>query len=177
MLRLFVALPLPDLLTNALAAVQTAPFPARWQTAEQLHLTLGFIGAVNERDAAALDEALAANSAPPLNLALSGVGHFAKQGRVHSLWAGVTPRAPVAALAAKVSEACRRAGCPVEARRFIPHVTVARLRMDEQAIVPWLMAGGALTSAAVTLDRFALYQSHLGADGSRYEALANYRLR
>jgi 2'-5' RNA ligase len=176
MLRLFVALPLPHALLEALARIQQAPFPARWQTNAQFHLTLGFVGDVNERDVAALDAALSGVQAPPLALNLAGVGHFAKDGRAHSLWAGVAPREPVSALAGKVADACRRAGCPVETRRFVPHITVARLRMDEQAIVPWLIANGTLTSVAVTVDRFGLYHSHLSRDGSRYDLLADYAL-
>lgn len=176
MRRLFVALPVPDPLLPALHSIQQAPFLARWQTDAQLHLTLAFLGDVDARAAADLDTALSAISAPPLMLALAGVGHFASMGRTHSLWAGVTPREPVAALAAKVSEACRRAGCPVEVRRFVPHITVARLRIGEAAVVPWLIAGGALSSEPVMIDRFGLYASHLGTEGSRYEVLAEYRL-
>lgn len=177
MLRLFVALPLPTALIDSLAAIQSAPFPARWQTEAQIHMTLAFLGDCSERDAAAVDEALATISVAPLRIALAGVGHFAEKARAHSLWASISPREPVAALAAKVREACRRVGCPVEARRFVPHITVARLRIDEQAVVPWLIANGSLISAPVAVDRFGLYHSHLGPDGSRYELIADYALR
>lgn len=177
MLRLFIALPLPAPLLDALAAIQHAPFPARWQSVSQLHLTLAFLGDVSERDSHGLYDALSAVSAPPLQLSLAGVGHFAKAGRAHSLWAGISPREPVFALAGSVSTACRRAGMHPEARRFVPHITVARLRHDERAIVPWLIAHGGLSSAPALIDRFTLYQSHLGSDGSRYAPLASYPLR
>ncbi len=176
MLRLFVALPLPPALIDAIGTIQSAPFASRWQNEAQLHLTLAFLGDVGERDAETLDMALSAIVAPPLNLSLAGVGHFAEMGRAHSLWAGITPRDPVAALAAKVTDACRRAGCPVAARRYVPHITVARLRMDETAVVPWLIANGSLTSATTVVDHFALYRSALSPDGARYEALAKYPL-
>ena len=174
---MFIALPLPASLIPALRAIQTAPFPARWQSEAQLHLTLGFLGDVAERDAAAVDDALAAVSAPPLTLSLAGVGHFAEGKRAYSLWAGVSPREPVTALAAKIADACRRAGHPIEQRRYVPHITVARMRMDEQAVVPWLIAHGSLDSAPVIVHRFALFQSHLGPEGARYEQLVDYPLR
>jgi RNA 2',3'-cyclic 3'-phosphodiesterase len=175
--RLFVALLLPPALIAALRPIQTAPFTARWQSAAQLHLTLAFLGDVAERDLAAVDVALSAIAAPAMPIALAGVGHFAERGRANSLWAGIAPREPVAALAAKVAEACRRAGCPPDARRFVPHITVARLRMDETAVVPWLIANGSLTSGPEVIDRFGLYRSDLRSDGSRYELLADYRAR
>jgi RNA 2',3'-cyclic 3'-phosphodiesterase len=175
--RLFIALPLPDKLLDALAAIQAAPFPARWQTAEQLHLTLGFVGDVGERDAEALAEALASIGAPPISFALSGVGHFASKGRVHSLWAGVSPTAPVADLAERVAHAARRAGTPVEARRFVPHITVARLSVSEAAIAPWLAAHGTLRSEPVMIRQFHLYESRLGSGGASYSALSDYALR
>ena len=176
MKRLFIALPVPAPLSAAIARVQQAPFAARWQSAGQLHLTLAFVGDVDERGARDLADALGSIHAEPPTLSLAGVGHFASKGRAHSLWAGVSPREPVAALAAKVAEACRRAGCPVEARRYVPHITVARLRIAETAVVPWLIAGGTLTSAAVTIDRFGLYESRLSPAGASYDLLAEWPL-
>jgi RNA 2',3'-cyclic 3'-phosphodiesterase len=176
MLRLFIALPLPTPLITAIAPIQAAPFAARWQTAAQLHLSLGFVGEVAEPDADALAEALAGVSAPPISLALAGVGHFANKGRVHSLWAGVTPTTSVTDLAERVAHAARRAGTPVEARRFVPHITVARLSVSETVIAPWLAAHGALKSEPALISRFHLYESTLGSSGASYTELADYRL-
>jgi 2'-5' RNA ligase len=176
MLRLFIALPLPEALIGAIAGVQAAPFAARWQSAAQLHLTLGFVGDVDERRADDLADALGAVTAPPLALALSGVGRFASKGRVHSLWAGVSPAGPVSELAARVAQAARRADTPVEARRFIPHITLARLRASESEVAPWLAAHGGLHSPPATIRRFGLYESVLGSDGASYSLLADYPL-
>ena len=59
MIRLFVALALPDTVTGSLLLLERGVPGARWATREQLHLTLRFIGEVDGRDAAAIDDALA----------------------------------------------------------------------------------------------------------------------
>ena len=85
MLRLFVALIPPRSQRAALLALPHNIADARWQDDAQLHLTLAFVGEVDERAAADLDGALSALSLPAVDLAIAGVGHFARRGRVHSL--------------------------------------------------------------------------------------------
>ena len=58
MMRLFVALALPDVVAASLELIQAGVPGARWQTREQMHLTLRFIGEVDGRDAASIDDAL-----------------------------------------------------------------------------------------------------------------------
>jgi RNA 2',3'-cyclic 3'-phosphodiesterase len=174
--RLFAAFPLPPSLITAIQPIQRAPFAARWQDEEQLHLTLGFFGEVAESDVAVLDDALSAISAEPLALGFAGVGHFASKEKAHSLWARAIPAEPIAALAAKVAQAGRQAGCPVEARRFVAHVTVARLRVSESEIVPWLISQGSFAVEPVPVLSFGLYESRLHPGGSRYACLASYPL-
>src|SRR3546814_9916611 len=77
---------------------------ARWQSDEQLHLTLRFIGEVDHHQAEDIAAALGALYAPPAVARIAGVGLFERQGRAHMVWAGVEPHEPLAALHRKVDQ-------------------------------------------------------------------------
>ena len=103
--RLFVAIRPPaavrDLLIDAMA---NSP-ALRWVGDDQLHLTLRFIGEVDRPLADDIALALTRIRSDPFEISVSGVGLFEQRSR-GALWAGVQPREPVAALAAKVERAC-----------------------------------------------------------------------
>lgn len=176
-MRLFVALALPDLIAQQLAMLQAGVPGAHWQTREQLHLTLRFIGEVDGRDAAAADDALSLIEAPKFSLALKGVGEFGGK-TPHALWAGVRDKEPVAFLQRKIETALQRAGLPPEQRKFVPHVTLARLRGSPRGRVMDFLTDHALyASAAFDVEAFILYSSVLTPNGSIYRAERAYRLR
>ena len=129
-MRLFVALPIPDAVAQSLMLIQGGVPGARWQTREQLHLTLRFIGEVDGRDAAMLDDALAGIDAPAFDLQLHGVGQFGNK-QPHALWAAARTNEALEHLQRKVDNAIRRVGQPQDAHKFMPHVTLARLRHPE----------------------------------------------
>lgn len=176
-MRLFVALALPDIIAEHLALLQAGVPGAHWQTREQLHLTLRFIGEVDGRDAAAADDALSLIEAPKFSLALKGVGEFGGK-TPHALWAGVRDKEPVAFLQRKIETALQRAGLPAEQRKFVPHVTLARLRGSPRGRVVDFLADHALyASAPFDVEGFILYSSVLTPNGSLYRAEKAYRLR
>lgn len=175
--RLFVAIRPPEAVRDQLIDTMEGVKNARWQDEDQLHLTLRFAGEVDLRTAEDLAGALGAVGAAPFDLALSGVGHFARKGRPHSLWAGVAPSPALEALHRKVERACQAAGLEPEHRKFAPHVTVARLGGASGRIEGWLAAHGALRSEPWTVDEFRLYQSELTPGGAEYETVVRYPLR
>jgi 2'-5' RNA ligase len=177
MIRLFVALSLPDDVAETLALLQAGVPGARWQMRDQLHLTLRFIGEVDERDAAAVDDTLSRIEAPRFMLALKGVGEFGGK-TPHALWAGVRDREPVAFLQRKIETALQRAGLPPEGRKFVPHVTLARLKGASSGRVMDFLADHALYAGApFEVAGFILYSSVLTPNGSIYRAERAYRLR
>jgi RNA 2',3'-cyclic 3'-phosphodiesterase len=177
MIRLFVALALPDVVAEGLALIQSGVPGARWQTRDQLHLTLRFIGDVDGRDASAVDDALSLIEAPGFALQLAGVGEFG--GRApHALWAGVRDKEPVAFLQRKIETALQRAGLPAEQRKFMPHVTLARLKGTPSGRVMDYLADRALyVGAPFDVAGFILYSSVLTPNGSLYRAERAYRLK
>ena len=175
-MRLFVALSLPDAVAQSIMLIQGGVPGARWQMREQLHLTLRFIGEVDGRDAAALDDALAAIAAPAYDLQLHGVGQFGNK-QPHALWVAARRSAGLDRLQRKVDNAIRRVGRPHDARKFLPHVTVARLRRPQPGkVLEWLTHHALYTSAEFPVGVFHLYSSRLTGEGSIYRVEQDYPL-
>jgi 2'-5' RNA ligase len=174
--RLFVAIrppePIRDLLVDAMD--QSADF--RWQDDEQLHITLRFVGEVDRPAADDLADALGLIRAPPLELRIAGVGRF-EQRNSGALWAGVEPKPPLAALAAKVERACQSIGLAPERRAFHPHITLARWKgRRTREVHGFLERRAGLASPPFAVDRFILFESRLSRHGAHYEEVAAYPL-
>ena len=176
-MRLFVALAIPDVVARTMFLIQSGVPGAKWQTREQLHLTLRFIGEVDGREANAIDDALSALSSSRFALSLKGVGEFGGK-NPRALWAGVSDPAAVAHLARKIETAMQRIGFPAEERKFMPHVTLARLRGTSTGkVMDWLADHALYASAPFDVADFVLYSSRLSQGGSVYAPECVYPLR
>jgi 2'-5' RNA ligase len=174
--RLFVAIRPPEDIRDLLIDAMGDSPELRWVQDENLHLTLRFIGEVERPLGDDIAIALSRIRSGPFELRLSGVGIF-EQRNGGALWAGVQPKEPVAALAAKVEHACVAAGLEPERRTFHPHVTLARWnRREAKAAQAFLERNRALASEAFAVDRFILYESRLSRHGAYYEEVADYAL-
>jgi 2'-5' RNA ligase len=177
-MRLFVALDLPWSLRQRLADLGTGLAGVRWVPPENHHLTLRFIGEVPRHAAEEIDLELAGLRGRGFALELCGVGTLEKAGRVTSLWAGVARNPALEHLRSKIEVAVQRAGVPAERRRFLPHVTLARL--GEQAAEPrlaaWVQAHNLFRAEPVTVAHFTLFSSQLGREQSVYTPEAEYPL-
>ncbi|WP_448501092.1 RNA 2',3'-cyclic phosphodiesterase [Sphingomonas sp.] len=174
--RLFVALRPPPGVRSALTGAMSGLPGARWQDDEQLHVTLRFIGEVDRPMAEDIAMMLAAIRHPALILTIDGVGAFDRRGRAHSLWAGIRPREQIAALHRKIDAAMVRLGLPPEGRAYLPHVTLARLNRSAAPVEPWLRDHAGLALPAFAATHFQLYESTLGGEGARYDAVARFAL-
>ena len=178
--RLFVALrPPPPIRTLLLEAGGDGLRGARWQDDEQLHVTLRFIGAVERTQAEDIAAALGGIAAPPITARVDGVGSFERRGQVDTLWARIVPAEPLAALHRKVDQALARAGVARDTRRYLPHATLARFSRgggDPVAIARWLADHAALATPDFTMTHLTLFESHLGHERARYEAVARWPL-
>jgi len=136
-------------LDEMLSALRAAGGDLRWTPPEQWHLTLAFLGDVDERRSAEVTPRLAraAARAFELSVSLTGVGTFPRRAdRARVLWAGVAgDRTGLGSLATTARAAARRSGIPVEDRRFNPHLTLARARA----------AGADVTSLVTALSAYA----------------------
>lgn len=174
--RLFVAIRPPEAIRDLLIdAMDDAP-TLRWVPDDNLHLTLRFIGEVERPLAEDLARALEGIRAPAFSLRINSVGRFDQRGG-GAVWAGVDPKEPVAALAAKVDRVCFAAGLEPDRRAFHPHITVARFRNSAEADAEeFVRRNAGLTSAPFSVDSFQLFESRLSRHGAHYEAVASYSL-
>ena len=177
--RLFVALRPPPAIRAGLIATMGGIGDARWQSDDQLHLTTRYIGEVDRRMAEDVTGALGQIHAARITCRLSGVGRFARQGRTDTIWAGIAPVEPLAALHHKVDRALSRIGLPADARAYLPHVTLARMArslLAEAEIDAFLVRQSALWSPDFHFDHLFLFESHLTRDGARYEMIERWPL-
>lgn len=177
-MRAFFALSLPEAPRRALADLKCDLGKARWVPAEQIHLTLRFLGEIDDEAIARLLDAVEAERAEaplgPLRFALRGLGTFGGK-RPRVLWAAVDPVAPVAQLAARIERAVRAAELPPETRPFRAHVTLARFSVPRtDRIVSWLDAHTAFATEPFEVAGPTLYRSTLTHRGAIHEVVRRF---
>ena len=179
-MRAFLAIELADEVTEALTRLQAGLPVGRPVAAENLHLTLAFLGDQEEVALEGLHYELDTIRTAPFALRFCGLGAFGGD-RPRVLFADVAPEPALSDLHRRVMSALHRAGIAAPRERFHPHVTLARF------------GNGAAPDAAARLRRFltdygdtplpgfgvtgfGLYESTLHPSGVRYELLARYEL-
>jgi 2'-5' RNA ligase len=177
MIRLFTAIAIPPEIGQGLLSRQHGIEGARWRPLEAFHITLRFVGDVQEPVADDLDEALSEISVPAFDLELVRVGHFGEGADIHAVWAGVEDSAPLRRLQKAHESAARAAGLKPETRVYAPHVTLAYLKKPAVPEVgAWIQTHNLLRSPAFRVDRFGLYSSWQTSHGSVYRLEREYPL-
>jgi 2'-5' RNA ligase len=168
-MRLFVAIDLPEGVKERLAAIATGLPGARWVAAEQLHLTLRFIGEVEGsvvhdiRDV--LDEVVRA----PFDLQLQGVGFFPPRKKPRVVWVGVEKNKELIQLRNRIESGLTRIGLEPEGRKFAPHITLARLKNTPASRVGrFLEEYSLLYAPPFRVREFRLYSSVLSERGAKH---------
>ncbi len=191
--RLFVGIPAPPAVQNAVRQVGAAWEPAdawRWTSPESVHLTLRFLGATCPVQCAALEDSLAqiANTCSAFVIQLSGLGTFPERGRARVLWIGLRGDLSTAAkLAAKVEQAARGGGFAAETRPWRPHLTIARSRsldgrsLDSRSLDSTMDLRETWQEKPVPqtdwmVEAFELIRSELSPLGPRYTTLRRFPL-
>ena len=163
-MRLFIAIPLSAELRAAVEAVQDI-FRRRgvrgnFTKAENLHLTLAFIGEYPDPDAVL--DVLGGVPFEPFSLRLSGLGAFGDL-----WWLGLEESRPLAAYVRRLRHALADAGIPFDGKRFSPHITLVRRALCPDGGMPGL----AVPPAEMRVEHVALMRSDRVKDGMRYTEL------
>ncbi|NTV48815.1 MAG: RNA 2',3'-cyclic phosphodiesterase [Geobacteraceae bacterium] len=176
-MRLFIAIEIPDELKKKISCLHVDIPGARWVPAEQIHLTLAFLGEVEEGAVELLKTELALIHSPEFKLCFSGTGCFPGRHRPRVLWIGVEPHPHLKKLAAMVREAVLACGIPQEERPFSPHITLARLKF------PASRESGAFLDqpekpkfTPFRVREFTLFQSRLTSQGAVHIPIRNFTL-
>ncbi len=180
MIRAFIALTLPPRLKKALAQYQermrTAVPGVKWVERENLHLTLRFLGEIDDDQAAAIPTtltALARNTAP-ITTGLNGIGFFPDARRPRVVFAGLTTETALIELAARLEKALKPLGFAPTAM-FNAHVTLARFKAPP-ATVALNLPPLPDTAENFTLSELTLFKSTLEPWGPVYTPLYNAKL-
>jgi RNA 2',3'-cyclic 3'-phosphodiesterase len=174
--RLFIGIDPPEAIKSALLSMQGGISGARWQSEDQMHITLRFIGEVDRHLANDIAATLTRIQHPSFTVQLSGVGTFDRRGSIHTLYAGITPPEPLNILHKKVDHLLVHLGMSADPRAFVPHLTLARLNQASGTLAHFLVDHGKLSSATFAVHDICLYESILTRDGAHYSIIERYPL-
>lgn len=186
-MRLFVAVDLSEDARRAIAAEQKriavaladASKRLKWVRPEHMHLTLVFLGGVEEARVPAVVDAVGRDvDAPPFDVTFAGAGVFPPDRAPRALWVGVGAGASeLTALQQEVAQRIASLGVALDDRPFSPHLTLGRWRTSRASDGRRAVAAvrqNAIARARVT--RATLYDSHLSSSGPTYTVLARANL-
>jgi len=161
--------------------VRERTFPVKWVRPEALHLTLKFLGDVDEAREPSLREALGqvGNDARPVTLHIEGFGVFPDFRRPRVVWAGVAPDPGLELLQHRVEQAFGPLGFPTEGKPFRPHLTLGRAARDARpsGFTGLEDALGAIAfSETVVVPDVDLMESTLQSSGAVYQVKHRGRL-
>ena len=176
-LRAFIALEidvgLKDRLAGVIRLLKERINGVKWVSAENLHLTLRFLGASSEETLDRMQPALqtAASACPACDAEVSELGMFPERGSPRVLWLATALPGPVLRLQEACEAAAVAAGFPPESRPFRSHLTLGRFR--DAAARPTLPS---LEPGVARLDTLVLFKSDLRRQGAVYTPLREFRL-
>ncbi len=176
-MRLFIAIELSDDIKTALGRLRSDIPGARWVPADQIHLTLAFLGEVDEATTERLSGELLQIQAPEFKLRFTGTGCFPDRRRPRVLWIGLEPEPRLNILAAGVRAAVLSCGIPQEERPFSPHITLARLKLPaSKEAGAFLDQPAKQTIPSLLVREFTLFQSRLTTQGAVHTQIKHFPL-
>ena len=174
--RLFTGIEIPAKVASGLAALRGGLPGARWIEPENYHMTLRFIGDVDEVVAHEIGELLGRVRRSGFELLFDRLDQFGGN-RPRAVFAAAGANPALAELQAEHERLLRRIGFPPESRKFSPHVTLARLRdSTTRAVAEYLATRGLFRSTAFRVERFVLFSSRASTGGGPYVVEADYPL-
>ena len=175
--RLFTGLEIPSDVGFALSLKRGGLSGARWIDSENYHITLRFIGDVDHQTADEVADSLDRLShSMRFDVRLTHLGSFGGD-RPRALYAGIEPSEALNRLQAAQERVLQKAGLPPEGRKFVPHVSLARLRGSSALDVARFIAeAGRFEALRFPVGRFVLFSSKDSVGGGPYVVEQSYPL-
>jgi 2'-5' RNA ligase len=179
--RLFVAIEIPEEIQNVLASfikeLRAAAPHVKWVRAENLHVTLKFLGQTEDTKLAAIEIVLSGvRCADPVALGFQSLGFFPNEKRPRVFWVGLRASPNLMTIAADIDHAVHQLGFLLEERPFTPHLTLARF--DPPGIHPKLASiiaeNNSREFGCMIARQFHLIQSSLKSTGAEYTTLRSF---
>jgi RNA 2',3'-cyclic 3'-phosphodiesterase len=166
--RLFTGVEIPPAIGQSLAMMRGGLPGARWIDPENYHLTLRFVGDIDDALAREIAGVLGRVHRQAFDLRLDGLTSFGGR-KPRAVVAAVAPTAPLIELQAEHDRLLQRLGLEPEGRKYTPHVTLARLRdSSSRQVAEYLAARGHYRSSAFAVSRFVLFSSRASIGGGPY---------
>ncbi len=166
--RLFTGLEIPASVAQSLSLLRGGLPGARWIDPSNYHLTLRFIGDINDDVAREIAFELHRVKRKPFEVTLSGLTSFGGR-KPRAVVANAQISRPLTELQAEQERMLQRLGLEPEGRKFVPHVTLARLRdANSRDVADYLAMRGYFPPLTFMASRFVLFSSRASVGGGPY---------
>ena len=174
--RLFTGLEIPSDIGQALSTLRGGLPGARWIDPGNYHLTLRFIGDVDDMVAHEVASLLGRVKRGAFDLHMEGLTSFGGR-KPRAVVANVSPAQALLDVQAEQERLMQRIGLEPEGRKYTPHVTLARLReSSSRDVAEYLAARGFFRTSPFKVSRFVLFSSRASVGGGPYVVEASYPL-
>jgi 2'-5' RNA ligase len=172
--RLFTGVEIPPDIGMALSSLRGGLPGARWIDPENYHLTLRFIGDVDDVTAHEVASMLGRVPRGAFELRMEGLTSFGGR-KPRAVVATVAPERALIDMQAEHERLMQRIGLEPEGRKYTPHVTLARLRdSSSNQVAEYLATRGLFRTPPFTVSRFVLFSSRASTGGGPYVVEAAY---
>ena len=176
-MRLFFAIALPQAVLHDFSSLAMPVSHVRWIPPTNIHLTVQFIGTVEESVAEQIQRAVRSLQLPSFQMRLSGVGAFPSIERPSVLWVGVDADAGLFTLQRDIFSRLDSLQLNLEQRPFRPHITVARIQRGKRAdVTDWIRIHEHYGTDPIRVEAYQLFSSELRPSGAIYRQVAKYSL-
>jgi len=182
MIRLFIALKIPyDVKKNLLdICYEISDYSEffKWEKPEKIHLTLKFIGEVEEELVSSIEKAIAfVDEYNSFSFNVTTFGFFYRNGLPRILWAGLQTDESIQKLVKQLNERLSIFSIPVERRKFKPHLTMLRLKKDPGKKFIFKFEEYSFSNLNFRSSEITLVKSELLSTGARYTDIKKYNLK
>jgi 2'-5' RNA ligase len=182
MTRLFVALEIPEFVREKISELKEEAISKssdlRWETSEKFHLTLKFIGEVNDELIEPISDLLGfLEECNRINCKLTKFGFFFKNKTPQILWIGLWVDSILFNIVEQLNQKLTKFDIPAEVRKFKPHLTL--LRIKKRFPEEWVTKLNNFTIPEINFssDSILLIKSELLPESSRYTVIKKFNLK
>ncbi|NIP39441.1 MAG: RNA 2',3'-cyclic phosphodiesterase [Candidatus Dadabacteria bacterium] len=177
-MRVFIAALLPDEIKDHIESyvhsIRSNIMRVKWEKPEKLHITLKFLGDIDDKQLNEVNDIVFAAVADisKINLSLTNFGAFPSLSRPRVLYVGFSASEAISDLQGIIDAGLLEAGFDKEQRKFIPHVTIGRVKSGFKLAAPLPI----IEEKKLVIDKIAVVRSFINTKGSEYKNLSVYEL-